>query len=375
MKKTVGVLEEDEVSQLWIAFCGDHHLLDLAFVASERIVGPEHDPLASEQLDHKLDVLVRPKRRVGVHVVESLGQFCESLDVARRSSAAMSCDEVDFRMAPCAFDQMGEVAELGCGVLVVDFGVVVQPGSAMRGDRLPRFRPIAQRFLGQGVVEGALAQNRVELEGIGALLGIFEQLFPGVLAESVVDAGEWDAPRLDHMGDLVIFERQGWHDRQHADVVDAALVHFSLHVLKRVRPAALVVHVDELAKRLVGVLGDKRPFEPALFPDGERVGHIGGLETQLVDDIVRILEYVAEMRVKIDDGLILHYVLHLKRLVIVALRNAAAAGTGKGGCSGSERGGHGALAECIIIPTGGMREIRFMAITDSEYHSSSSQSE
>ena len=278
----------------------------------------------------------------------------------------MSCDEVDFRMAPCAFDQMGEVAELGCGVLVVDFGVVVHPGSAMRGDRLPRFRPIAQRFLGQGVVEGALAQNRVELEGIGALLGIFEQLFPGVLAESVVDAGEWDAPRLDHMGDLVIFERQGWHDRQHADVVDAALVHFALHVLERVRPTAFMVHVDKLAKRLVGVLGDERPFEPALFPDSERVGHVGWLEAQLVDDVVRILEYVAKMRMEIDDGLVLHYVLHLKRLVIVALRNAAAAGTVKGGCSGSERGGHGALAECIIIPQGGMREIRFAAIAYSE---------
>lgn len=91
------------------------------------------------------------------------------------------------------------------------------------------------------------------------------------------------------------------------------------------------------------------PFEPALFPNSERVGHNGGLENQIVDDVVRILEYVAEMRVKTDDGLILHYVLHLKRLVIVALRNAAAAGTGKGGCSGSERGGHDALAECIVI--------------------------
>ena len=56
----------------------------------------------------------------------------------------------------------------------------------------------------------------------------------------------------------------------------------------------------------------------AFLPDGERVGHVRGLETQLVDDVVRILENVAEMRMKIDDGLILHYVLHLKRLIIVA---------------------------------------------------------
>lgn len=109
MKKTVGVLEEDEVSQLWVSFCGDHHLLDLAFVASKRIVGAEHDLLASEQLDHKLDVLVRSEGRVSVHVVEPLGQFREPLDVARRGSAAMRCDEVNFRMSPCAFDQMGEV--------------------------------------------------------------------------------------------------------------------------------------------------------------------------------------------------------------------------------------------------------------------------
>ena len=375
MKKTVGVLEEDEVSQLWVSFCGDHHLLDLAFVASERIVGAEHNLLASEQLDHKLDVLVRSEGRVSVHVVEPLGQFREPLDVACRSSSAMSRHEVNFRMAPRAFDQMGEVAELGRGVLVVDLGVIVHTGSAMGCHGLSRLRPIAQRFFGQGVVEGALVQNRVELEGIGALLGIFEQLFPGVLAEPVVDAGERDTTRLDHMGDLVIFERQGGHDRQHADVVDAALVHFSLHVLKRVRPAALVVHVDELAQRLVSVLRDKRPFEPTLFPDGERVGHVGGLEAQLVDDVARIFEYVAEMRVKIDDGLIFHYVLHLKRLMVVALRNAAAAGTVKGGCSGSERGGHDALAECIIILAGGMGEIRFMTIADSEYHSPSSQSE
>ena len=39
MKKAVGVLEEDEVSQLRVAFCGNHHLLDLAFVASEWVVG------------------------------------------------------------------------------------------------------------------------------------------------------------------------------------------------------------------------------------------------------------------------------------------------------------------------------------------------
>ena len=39
MEKAVGVLEEDEVSQLWVSFCGYQHLLDLAFVASERIVG------------------------------------------------------------------------------------------------------------------------------------------------------------------------------------------------------------------------------------------------------------------------------------------------------------------------------------------------
>ena len=175
-----------------------------------------------------------------------------------------------------------------------------------------------QRLLGQGVVEGSLAQNRVELEGIGAPLGILEQLFPSILAESVVDAGERDAPRLDHMGDFVVLEGQGWHDRQHADVVNAALVHFALHVLECVRPAALVVHIDELAQRLVGVLRDERPFEPAFLPDGERVGHVRGLETQLVDDVVRILENVAEMRMKIDDGLILHYVLHLKRLIIVA---------------------------------------------------------
>lgn len=109
MKKTVGVLEEDEASQLWVSFCGDHHLLDLAFVASERIVGAEHNLLASEQLDHKLDVLVRSEGRVGVHVVEPLGQFREPLDVACRGSAAMSRDEVDFRMAPRAFDQMGKV--------------------------------------------------------------------------------------------------------------------------------------------------------------------------------------------------------------------------------------------------------------------------
>ena len=91
-----------------------------------------------------------------------------------------------------------------------------------------------------------------------------------------------------------------------------------------------MVHVDELAQRLVGVLRDKRPFEPTFFPDGERVGHVGGLETLLVNDVARIFEYVAEMRVKIDDGLVFHYVLHLKRLVIVALRNAAAAGTVRG---------------------------------------------
>lgn len=109
MKKTVGVLEEDEVSQLWVSFCGYQHLLDLAFVASKRIVGAEHDLLASEQLDHKLDVLVRAEGRVGVHVVEPLGQFRESLDVARRGTAAMRCDEVNFRMSPCAFDQMGKV--------------------------------------------------------------------------------------------------------------------------------------------------------------------------------------------------------------------------------------------------------------------------
>ena len=109
MEKAVGVLEEDEVSQLWIAFRGYHHLLDLAFVASERIVGAEHNLLASEQLDHKLDVLVRAEGRVGVNVVEPLGQFRESLDVACRGSAAMSRHKVDFRMAPCAFDQMGKV--------------------------------------------------------------------------------------------------------------------------------------------------------------------------------------------------------------------------------------------------------------------------
>ena len=79
-----------------------------------------------------------------------------------------------------------------------------------------------------------------------------------------------------------------------------------------------MIHVDELAQRLVGVLRDERPFEPTFFPDGKRVGHVSGLETQLVDDVVRILENVAEVRMKIDDGLILHYVLHLKRLVIVA---------------------------------------------------------
>ena len=158
----------------------------------------------------------------------------------------------------------------------------------------------------------------MELEGIGALFGIFEQLFPSVLAESVVDAGERDAPRLDHMGDFVVLEGQGGHDRQHADIIDAALIHFALHVLKRVCPAALVVHVDELTQCLVGVLRDERPFEPTFFPDGERVGHVGRLETQLVDDVARIFEDVAEMRMKIDDGLILHYVLHLKRLIIVA---------------------------------------------------------
>ena len=158
----------------------------------------------------------------------------------------------------------------------------------------------------------------MELEGIGTLFGIFEQLFPGVLAESVVDAGERDAPRLDHMGDFVVLEGQGGHDRQHADIIDAALVHFTLHVLERVRPAALVVHIDELAQRLVGVLRDERPFESPLLPDGKRVGHVSRLEAQLVDDVACILEYVSEMRVKIDDGLILHYVLHLKRLIIVA---------------------------------------------------------
>lgn len=131
MEKAVGVFEEDEVSQLWVSFRGYHHLLDLTLVASERIVGSEHDSLAPEQLDHKLDVLVRPEGGVGVYVVEPLGQFCEPLDVARCGSAAMSCDEIDFGMSPCAFDQMGEVAELGCGVLVVDLGVVVHPGSAM----------------------------------------------------------------------------------------------------------------------------------------------------------------------------------------------------------------------------------------------------
>ena len=318
MEQAVGVLEEDEVSQLWIAFRGYHHLLDLTFVASERIVGAEHDLLASEQLDHKLDVLVRAEGRVGVHVVEPLGQFRESLDVARRGTAAMRCDEVNFRMSPCAFDQMGEVSELRRRILVVDLGIIVHTGSAMGCHGLSRLRPIAQRFFGQGIVEGALAQNRVELEGIGTLFGIFEQLFPGVLAESVVDAGERDAPRLDHMGDFVVLEGQGGHDRQHADIVDAALIHFALHVFERVRPAALVVHVDELAQRLVGVLRDERPFEPTFFPDGKRVGYVGGLETQLVDDVVRIFEYVAEMRMKIDDGLVFHYVLHLKRLMIVA---------------------------------------------------------
>lgn len=55
MEKAVGVFEEDEVSQLWVSFRGYHHLLDLTLVASERIVGSEHDSLAPEQLDHKLD--------------------------------------------------------------------------------------------------------------------------------------------------------------------------------------------------------------------------------------------------------------------------------------------------------------------------------
>ena len=51
MEKAVGVFEEDEVSQLWIAFRGYHHLLDLTLVASERIVGSEHDSLAPEQIE------------------------------------------------------------------------------------------------------------------------------------------------------------------------------------------------------------------------------------------------------------------------------------------------------------------------------------
>lgn len=56
MEKAVGVFEEDEVSQLRVSFRGYHHLLDLTLAASERIVGSEHDSLAPEQLDHKLDV-------------------------------------------------------------------------------------------------------------------------------------------------------------------------------------------------------------------------------------------------------------------------------------------------------------------------------
>ena len=67
MEKTVGVLEEDEVSQLWIAFRGYHHLLDLAFVASERIVGAAF-------VHFSLHVLERARPAVLMAHVDELAQ-------------------------------------------------------------------------------------------------------------------------------------------------------------------------------------------------------------------------------------------------------------------------------------------------------------
>ena len=67
MEKTVGVLEEDEFSQLWVAFRGDNHLLDLTFAASERIVGAAF-------VHFSLHVLERARPAVLVAHVDELAQ-------------------------------------------------------------------------------------------------------------------------------------------------------------------------------------------------------------------------------------------------------------------------------------------------------------